>query len=92
MFYTKLKIALEVEFEEAGASALQPVVLVRCTGAVAPRYLALPRAIQRLCVEACHEYGWGIPFPQLMLHLAESAGDGASAALADVRQDRAGAP
>jgi hypothetical protein len=90
--YDSEAVTLAVEFEEAGASALQLVVLARCTGAVAPRYLALGRAIQRLCVDACHEYGWGIPFPQLTLHLAESAGDGSPAALADVRKDRAGAP
>jgi hypothetical protein len=90
--YDSEAVQIAVEFEEAGASALQLVVLARCTGAVAPRYAALHRAIQRLCVNACTEYGWGIPFPQLTLHMAGPADHGSPAAPADVRQDRAGAP
>lgn len=28
----------------------------------------LRRAIQRYCVDACSEFGWEIPFPQMTLH------------------------
>ena len=88
--YDSDAVQIDVEFEEAGESALQFVVLARCSGPVAPRYMALQRAIQRICVDACNDYGWVIPFPQLTLHMASSAGAGSAPALDEARQDGEG--
>jgi len=89
--YDSDAVRIEVEFEEAGESALQFVVLARCSGAVAPRYIALQRAIQRICVDACNDYGWVIPFPQLTLHMASLADVGPTPAHDEARQDGEGA-
>lgn len=61
---------LAVEFDEAGASALNLRVLADFAGAAAPRWLLLRRAMQRICVDACNDHGWVIPFTQVTLHLA----------------------
>jgi hypothetical protein len=64
---------LQVEFEEAAASALNIRVLGDFAGDVAPSYHVLRRAIQRICVDACNDYGWVMPFTQLTLHMASSS-------------------
>lgn len=71
--HTKDLVHLAVEFEEAGASALNLRVLADFAGAAAPRWLVLRRAIQRICVDACNDYGWVIPFTQMTLHLAPTS-------------------
>lgn len=67
---------LEVDFKEAGASALDLAILVDLSGAAAPHYQKLKRLVQRTCVETCTEHDWVIPFTQVTLHMA-SAQDGA---------------
>jgi len=59
---------LRVEFQQANTSSLDLVVIVDFDGQLADLYNRLRRAMQRWCVEACTEYGWEIPFPQLTLH------------------------
>jgi len=59
---------LRVEFAKAGNSSLDLVVIADFKGELGDLYNRLRRAIQRWCVEACTEYGWEIPFPQMTLH------------------------
>jgi len=59
---------LSVEFQQAGASSLDIVVIADFKGDVAPLYQRLSRAIQRWCVDACTLNNWEIPFPQLTIH------------------------
>ncbi len=61
---------LKVEFEAAGASSLDIAVLADFHGSAAAKYFILQRMIQRLCVDACNENGWVIPFTQVTLHMA----------------------
>lgn len=59
---------LRVEFGLANTSSLDLVVVADFNGELGDLYNRLRRAIQRWCVDACTEYGWEIPFPQLTLH------------------------
>jgi len=66
--YGEHLLNLRVEFATANSSSLDLVVIADFTGDQAPLYNRLRRAIQRWCVDACSEYGWEIPFPQMTLH------------------------
>ncbi|MCG6966045.1 MAG: hypothetical protein LJE59_06020 [Chromatiaceae bacterium] len=66
--YADRLLNLRVEFNRAGESSLELVVIADFKGELADLYNRLRRAIQRYCVDACTEYGWEIPFPQLTLH------------------------
>jgi len=68
-------VSVVVEFASAGASSLDYEILADFSGEVSAKNSKLQRSIQRLCVDVCNEQGWGIPFAQLTLHNAESAGD-----------------
>jgi small-conductance mechanosensitive channel len=59
---------IRVEFESAGASSLDLVVITDFKGEQAHLYRRLSRAVQRWCVDACTENNWEIPFPQLTVH------------------------
>lgn len=59
---------LRVEFQAAGDSSLDIVIIADFKGSQAPLYNRLRRAIRRWSVDACTEYGWDIPFPQLTVH------------------------
>jgi len=61
-------INLRVEFEKAGESSLDLVVIADFKGEMADLYNRMRRSVQRWCVAACVEYGWEIPFPQLTVH------------------------
>ena len=61
---------IRVEFKEAGYSSLDLMVLASFSGRAAKDYECLSRAIQRICVDACNQYGWIIPFTQVTLHTA----------------------
>jgi small-conductance mechanosensitive channel len=78
---------LSVEFAEAGASSLDIEVLADFSGAAAPQYFVLRRAIQRICVDACNANGWVIPFTQLTLHVASPNGKTAVPMLTDTAED-----
>ena len=58
---------LSVQFEHAGNSSLDIKIVAYFDGDMAPLYFRLNRAIGRWCVDACTEYGWEIPFPQLTI-------------------------
>lgn len=66
--YADRMLNLRVEFAQAGSSSLDLVVIADFEGELGDLYNRLRRAIQRWCVDACSEYGWEIPFPQMTLH------------------------
>ena len=66
--YGETLLNLRIEFENAAASSLDVVVIADFSGQVADIYNRLRRAIQRWNVDACAEFGWTIPFPQLSIH------------------------
>lgn len=63
-------IEVKVEFKEAAASSLDLLLVAKCKGGAADRYLDLRRALQRIAVETATANGWSIPFPQLTVHQA----------------------
>jgi hypothetical protein len=65
--HAELLVNLNVEFAVANNSSLDLAVLADFKGEAGNLYPKLRRAIQRWCVEACTEYGWEIPFPQVTL-------------------------
>ena len=66
--YGEGMLNLRVEFEMANNSSLDIAVIADFAGELADVYNRLRRSIQRWCVDACTEYGWEIPFPQMTLH------------------------
>ena len=64
---------LLVQFKEASASSLDLLIVTTFPGHLAPNFFAIGRAIQRIAVDACNKYGWGIPFMQVTIHQAETA-------------------
>ncbi len=66
--YGEQLLNLRVEFAQASASSLDLAVIADFKGELGDLYNRLRRAIQRWCVDACSEYGWEIPFPQMTLH------------------------
>ena len=64
---------LRVEFNAANTSSLDIAVIADFKGELGDLYNRLRRAIQRWSVDACSEYGWEIPFPQMTLHGAVTA-------------------
>jgi hypothetical protein len=65
--YGEQLLNLRVEFAQANNSSLDLVVIADFSGELGDLYNRLRRAIQRWCVDACSEYGWEIPFPQMTL-------------------------
>ncbi len=65
--YSKKMLNLRVEFAMANSSSLDITVIADFSGELGDLYNRLRRAIQRWCVDACSEYGWEIPFPQMTL-------------------------
>ena len=61
-------VDVNVEFANAGASSLDYAVLADFKGPAAARYFAIERGIQRICVDACNELAWVIPFTQITMH------------------------
>ncbi|MBF0471660.1 MAG: hypothetical protein HQL48_09840 [Gammaproteobacteria bacterium] len=59
---------VSVEFKEAGASSLDYLIQLQMRGAMAHRYRALERFMQRTLVAVCNDHDWGIPFAQLTIH------------------------
>lgn len=66
--YADQLVNLRVEFQRAADSALEVVVIADFKSEIADLFNRLRRALQRYCVDACSEFGWEIPFPQLTLH------------------------
>jgi small-conductance mechanosensitive channel len=65
--YGEQMLNLRVEFALANSSSLDITVIADFSGDVGDLYNRLRRAIQRWCVDACSEFGWEIPFPQMAL-------------------------
>ncbi|MFK8020263.1 MAG: hypothetical protein AB8B86_10870 [Pseudomonadales bacterium] len=59
---------VNVELLACNASSLDYEVEADLLGAAAHKYEDVERALTRLCLEACNEFGWEIPFPQLVVH------------------------
>ncbi len=66
--YEEKLLNMRVEFQQAGASSLDLVVIADFDGEMAPLYNRISRAIQRWCTDACTANDWEIPFPQLTVH------------------------
>ncbi|CCO24755.1 mechanosensitive ion channel [Maridesulfovibrio hydrothermalis] len=69
--YSKHVLNLNVEFESAGASSLNLVIIADFHSDIAELYGRLVRALQRYSVDACNNFEWNIPFDQLVLHKAK---------------------
>ncbi|MBT3722544.1 MAG: mechanosensitive ion channel family protein, partial [Gammaproteobacteria bacterium] len=67
--YTEQMLNLRVEFQSAGESSLDLVIIADFDGQIADLYNRLRRAIQRWSVDACTQNNWEIPFPQRTLHM-----------------------
>lgn len=61
-------IETRVEFQRAGASSLDYLVIVNISSSASAHYYRIERCIQQACVKVCNREGWGIPFPQLTVH------------------------
>lgn len=61
-------LAVNVELLQCADSSLTYEVEADITGAAAAKYEDVERALTRLCLEACNENNWEIPFPQLVVH------------------------
>ena len=57
-----------VEFQNAAASSLDLVAVVRFAGGAAPNFGVLRRAIAAALVDASTKHGYAIPFPQVTVH------------------------
>jgi hypothetical protein len=66
--YAEQLLNLRIEFAQANNSSLDLAVIADFKGELGDLYNRLRRAIQRWCVDACSQYDWEIPFPQLTLH------------------------
>jgi small-conductance mechanosensitive channel len=61
-------IFVGIEFVRAGASSIDYEIEAHITGAAAPKFELVEREVNRLVVCACNEFGWTIPFNQLVVH------------------------
>ncbi len=64
-------ISVRVEFQKAGESSLDYLVIVNVNSGAAKHYYRIQRNIQQACVQICNQEGWGIPFPQLTISKAD---------------------
>lgn len=65
------QIEVRVEFSKAGESSLDYIIIAVLGAKAAKHYYRVDRIIQKACVAACNDKGWGIPFPQLTVHRGE---------------------
>lgn len=63
--------SVDVEFMAAGTSSLDYQIKVLLKGDAAHQYEQIQFAVQKICVDACIENQWNIPFTQITLHQAE---------------------
>jgi small-conductance mechanosensitive channel len=66
--FEEFLLLLRTEFEQAGSSSLDLVVIADFKGEAGELYSRLKRKIQSWCVEASTQNNWEIPFPQLTVH------------------------
>ncbi|MBT8149326.1 MAG: hypothetical protein KJO24_05305, partial [Gammaproteobacteria bacterium] len=60
---------LRVEFESAGASSLNLLMIAFFSGKAAAHYRSIQRFLQRAAVDASNKHNWNIPFDQLTVHM-----------------------
>ena len=65
---------LLVDFKEAATNSLDYLIFATMDGRSAASYFTIQRLIQKTCVDICNQQGWGIPFTQVTIHQAETAG------------------
>ena len=65
-----------VEFKTAGASSLDYQIYLVLDGRIAKAFFKAQRMVQQACVDTCNREGWIIPFTQITVHSADSAGAG----------------
>ncbi len=70
--YGDVVLQLKTEVQSAGHSSLNLVVIADFAGQTAAYYNRFKRIIQTLTIQACSANNWGIPFPQLTLHRADT--------------------
>jgi len=63
-------IRSRVEFNQAGASSLDYLIIVNVNSVAAKHYYRIERYIQQACVDICNKEGWNIPFPQMTISKA----------------------
>ncbi|MFT4629402.1 MAG: hypothetical protein ACI9WC_001651 [Arenicella sp.] len=71
--YAEHVLSVSSDFESAGDSSLNYLMLTKFKPEAAQYYNKIKRRIQRACVNVCSENDWGIPFPQLSVHIPESS-------------------
>lgn len=62
-----------VDLKAAGASSIDYLCLVILKSPAASSYFKMERLLQQTCIAVCNERDWGIPFPQVTVHLPEPA-------------------
>lgn len=65
-------VQVKAEIENAGASAIDLIIIADFSGEVAALYNVLKRLIQKLAIDACTQNKWEIPFTQLVIHTADA--------------------
>ncbi len=73
-FYSKEPpaiMSLYVNFEEAAASSLNLIIIVKCHGKYAEDYYPIKWEINNIMVQICNENNFTIPFTQLTVSLPE---------------------
>jgi small-conductance mechanosensitive channel len=70
--YAESIVRLNVDFHSAGDSSLNYQVMAEFKPEAARYHNRIKRRLQRACVMVCNEQGWGIPFPQVTVHLPDS--------------------
>lgn len=63
-------VDVDVEVLAASASSIDYEVEADITGDAAHLFETVERLLTRLCIDACNEFGWDIPYPQLVVHKA----------------------
>ena len=71
--YTDQVKEILVDFSSAAESSLDYIVFLTVESALAPRYFALQRLVQKACIKVSNDNGWSIPFPQLTVHTGSEA-------------------
>ena len=57
-----------VELKSAGESSLDYLIFLTIKSTAAKDYFRFDRIIQQTCVAVANREGWGIPFPQMVVH------------------------
>lgn len=63
---------VDVDLLRADDSAIVFEIETDIIGAMASRYEDVERAVSGLMVDAANVHGWAIPFPQIVMHRANS--------------------